>query len=330
MKKDTLISTSLIVAGGILSALCVQSMETGGQLKDSGNPFAIQRSAYGKLFARLSETTIDRVWHLGVEQIVPHYMSGIEHGDSEATVKKEDTPSGSHEIIARSAEDIAATKAANQKTPIDKGKRWIQDRVIAQHTRTNPNSLSQQHLATVYHDIEELLLRSFKMDPTHYAAYDSYHMFLTTYDFGGNPHLKKQAILIANVAISAAQGETEDPEPWLTAAAAGMNLYLLECTPFNEAGKPIPLDVLVKYRDLIGNCMAHFEEVQSRAEENGNWDRLSLDRQMEISQRAHFANRTFGQFAPMIARASTPTSENAPEAEVAETAPAPEGNKPGN
>ena len=77
MKKDHLISAALILAGGILSALCVQPMKSDGQFQDKGNPFAIQRSAYGKLFARLSETTIDRVWHLGVEQIVPHYMSGM-------------------------------------------------------------------------------------------------------------------------------------------------------------------------------------------------------------------------------------------------------------
>ncbi len=103
--------------------------------------------------------------------------------------------------------------------------------------RTNPNSLNERHLATVYHDIEELLLRSFKMDPTHYGAYDSYHLFLTTYDFGGEPHAKEQAVRIANVAIAAASRRTEDPEPWLTAATAGMNLYLMDSRAVRGSGK---------------------------------------------------------------------------------------------
>lgn len=353
MKKDYLISSSLILAGGILSALCVQPMESDGQFQDNGNPFAIQGSAYGKLFARLSETTIDRVWHLGVEQIVPHYMSGIdhdeegehcehcaqgkcdEHDNSVDSAHVSESPSETREEIARSAEDIAAVAAANRKTPLEKGKRWIQDRVVAQHTRTNPNAMSKQHLATVYHDIEKLLLRSFKMDPTHYAAYDSYHLFLTTYDFGGDPHLKQQAVLIANVAISAAQGETEDPEPWLTAAAAGMNLYLLDSTPFVEAGKPIPLEILVRYRDLVGNCIANFEQVQAQAAKNGNWNRLSTDRQMEISQRASFTKRTFAQFEPMIARATKSPGATSPDAptpkgEVAKSDPEPVGSKSEN
>lgn len=358
MKKDHLISAALILAGGILSALCVQPMKSDGQFQDKGNPFAIQRSAYGKLFARLSETTIDRVWHLGVEQIVPHYMSGIEHdehdehcehceqgecaehGKSGGSPHLSELPPITRQVIERSAEDIAAVTAANRKTPLEKGKRWIQDRVIAQHTRTNPNAMSKQHLATVYHDIEELLLRSFKMDPTHYGAYDSYHLFLTTYDFGGDPHVKEQAVLIANVAISSAQGETEDPEPWLTAATAGMNLYLLDSTPFVEAGKPIPLELLERYRDLIGTCISHFEQIQAQAEENGNWGRLSTDRQMEIAQRAYFANRTFAQFEPMIARATKSPGTPAPgaptpgaptpEEKVAKTDPEPLGSKPEN
>jgi hypothetical protein len=322
MKKETLISSLLIVAGLGLTANGIFSLNSTGQFRHSRNPFAIQQSAYGKLFARLSETTVDRVWHLGVEQIVPHYMSGVKHGEggnAEVGIDQAPATNADQEVIDHAEKDKAAVIAANQPTGLDKGKRWIQDRVIAQYTRTNPNSLNEQHLNTVYKDIEKLLLRSFKMDPTHYGAYDSYHLFLTTYNFGGNPAHTEQARRIAAAAMSAVRNENEDPEPWLTAAAAGMNLYLMDAAPYMATGETIPLDILTKYRDQIGYCLAKFDEVQSFSEKAGNWERLSMDRQMEIAERSRFVSRTFKQFDVMIARAESRASAAAPEGEVAES-----------
>ncbi len=321
MKKDTLLSSLLIVAGVALAAHSVISLRSDEQLAHSRNPFAIQRSAYGKLFARLSETTVDRVWHLGVEQIVPHYMSGLKHGqkDDHAHSSEEHHDDLDHDHSHEGHDHLPSRSVAARKSGIDKGKRWIQDRVIAQHTRTNPNGLSQQHLNTVYKEIEELLLRSFKMDPTHYGAYDSYHLFLTTTSLGGSPAKERQARLIAGAAMSAARGETEDPEPWLTAAAAGMNLYLMDAAPYMSEGETIPLDILKKYQEQIGYCLARFGEVQEKSEKAGIWDNLSMERQMEIAERSRFVSRTFQQFDVMIARAESRKSAPSPEGEVAGT-----------
>jgi len=323
MKKETLISSLLIVAGIALAANGVLSMRSAEQLRHNRNPFAIQQSAYGKLFARLSETTVDRVWHLGVEQIVPHYMSGLEHGEEHEEMDSAPSPVADDKSEVLNRADVAATgtekdRLAAQPAGIDRGKRWIQDRVVAQHTRTNPNGLNQQHLNTVYKEIEELLLRSFKMDPTHYGAYDSYHLFLTTTNLGGSPGKAKQARLIAGAAMSAARNEDEDPEPWLTAAAAGMNLYLMDAAPYMEKGEAIPLEILERYRTQIGYCLARFDAVQAKSEKAGIWQNLSFDRQMEIAERSRFASRTFKQFDVMIARAESKMSGDAPEAEVAE------------
>jgi hypothetical protein len=277
----------LIVSGVLLAAFASDSLRRREGLRHSRNPLAVQQSAYGKLLARLGETTIDRVWHLGVEQIVPHYMSGMPHG---VAVKTDG-----------SAPDASAVLPAG--SPLNQGKRWIQDRVIAQHSRTNPNSLTPAHLATVYRDIENLLLRSFKLDPTHYGAYDSYHLFLTTSDFGGTPMANEQAKRIAQIAIATAEAEAEDPEPWLTAAAAGMNLYLMDAAPYNVKNEAIPVDMLKHYRNLIGRCLQRFEEIQARSEQSGIWQNLSMERQMEIAERSLFAKRTFKQFDTLIARA---------------------------
>jgi len=300
MKTASFAPFLMVTAGVALAAAGLSGLRPHSSLRHSHNLMAVQGSAYGKLLARLSETTIDRVWHLGVEQIVPHYMSGKAHGAPE---KKE------HPVPS----------VAAKKDLLDQGKQWIQDRVVAQHDRTNPYSLNKSHLATVHRDIEKLLLRSFKLDPTHFGAYDSYHLFLTTSDFGGSPDAIDQARRIAEVAIGAAFHEKEDPEPWLTASAAGMNLFIMESNPYLKKNETIPLPLLEKYRNKIGYCLGKFDEVQGIAEKAGNWDRLSTDRQMEIAERSLFAKRTFKQFDAMIARFENKNGQSPPAGEVAET-----------
>ncbi|MCB1206694.1 MAG: hypothetical protein KDN18_20720 [Verrucomicrobiae bacterium] len=316
-KSATLTSWFFIAGGLALAAAGMTSMiRPGNPLPSNQNPMALQGSAYGKLLARLSETTIDRVWHLGVEEIVPHYMTGIAHGESESD-HHDDREAHSSPKPGASSASIA--KAAESSNPIRTGKKWIQARVIAQHHRTNPNSLSESHKATVYHDVERMLLRSFKLDPTHYGAYDSYHLFLTTQDFGGSPEAKEQATKVANAAIGAAFQENEDPEPWLTAAAAGMNLYLLEAGPHMQRGESIPLELLREYQQKIGYCLSRFDELQKSSEEAGNWDNLSTERQMEISERSLFAKRTFKQFDALIARAEAKLQPSEPGESVAKS-----------
>lgn len=318
MLKGILFSSFCILSGVGLAAAGLSGLRTGGTPLHSRDTFAIQGSAYGKLLARLSETTIDRVWHLGVEQIVPHYMSGEEENTGRNPLKNSPPTVEDTKVENLSSIEKPATPKSHA-SPLEKSKKWIQERVVAQYTRTNPHSLNQSHLATVHRDIEELLLRSFKMDPTHYGAYDSYHLFLTISDFGGNPQATEQAKQIANVAISAAFKEDEDPEPWLTAAAAGMNLYLMDASPYMEKGEPVPLDILKEYRNKVGFCLQRFEEIQAKSENLGIWEGLSTERQMEIAERSLFAKRTFKQFDVMIARAESKMLPQGPAESVAKS-----------
>ena len=79
----------LLVAVGF-----VRLKATDGALRPDGNPFAIQQSGYGKTLARLSQDTINVVWHLGIEQVNPighdhancdHDHGVCDHGHDEAS-----------------------------------------------------------------------------------------------------------------------------------------------------------------------------------------------------------------------------------------------------
>jgi len=300
LRRSWIPSAALALGGLALAAAAQSSLQHDDLLATDRNPLAIQGSAYGRLLARLSEETVDRVWHLGVEQIVPHHISGDEHDDAHDHSYSDDDE-----------------EPLSPRGPIELAKALLGEMRVVKYTRTNPYSLSERHLATVKREIEGMLLRAYKMDPGHLGAYDSYHLFLTTHDFGGTKQSREHAKTVARATIAAIWNEDEDPEPWLTAATAATNLYLLETEEHKNAGEPIPLETLQHFRNLIAHCIERFRTLQRRSEEEGNWERLSFERQFEIGSRARFTERTFEQFDALIARAierNTPTIES----EVAE------------
>lgn len=303
-----------VVAGVLLTASATGSLYDAGNLRHGNNVFAIERSAYGRLLARLSETTIDRVWHLGVEQIVPHNIPG--HSDSHASETGHEHCDHDHGVCEHDDGHDEHVAKGPRKSPIEATKAWFDEMRVVKYTRTNPYAINERHSQMVKREIEEMLLKSYRMDPTHYGAYNSYHLFLTTYDFGGNDKKRGHARLIAERTIAEVFKEKEDPEPWLTAASAAMNLFLLDTEKFTVEDKPIPSDILKLHQSRVGYCLGQFDQLQKQAEKLGIWENLSTERQIEITQRQRFAERTFGQFEAMIARADAAKSAN-DEGEVA-------------
>lgn len=277
-----------IAALGLFCSLFGGSLlSNSNQLATSENPFGLYRSAYGKLLARLGETTIDRIWHLGVEQIVPHYMSGDKAVTSQA-------PNPDSETASR--EEVAT------KPLVESAKAWLQKRVVSQHSRTNPYALTSSHRERIHKDLANLMMRSYRLDPTHYGAYNSYNLFITHHQFGGTEESREHAKSLAENTIHLIENEDEDPEAFLTAASASMNLFLLETEDARIAGSQIELDTLRRFRKQIAGFLDRFETLQTRAEDSGDWDYLSMDRQVEIAHRYRFTKRTFQQFDAMIAR----------------------------
>lgn len=300
------IAWGLIVLGFLSAFFSTTSLLDKNGLNADNNPFALKRSAYGRLLARLSETTVDRVWHLGVEEIVPHYMSGDTHGESAPA----STPETKDEV----------EKKVVRKPPIEEAKGWIQKRVISQYTRTNPYGMSEKHRLNINLDIADMLKRSYDLDPTHYGAYNSYNLFITHQTYGGSTKGRAIARQLAEETIELVKEEDEDPEAYITAASALMNLFILKTEDARNNQTALDLSVLKEFRDETAFLLGRFEELQERAEAAGNWDYLSFERQVEIAQRHRFTKKTSSQFDAMIARAESRSMSPSPtEAEVAET-----------
>ena len=68
----------------------------------------------------------------------------------------------------------------------------------------------------------------------------------------------------------------------------------------------MPIEALRTHERRISHLIQQFETLQESAEDKGTWENLSMDRQMEITERYRFAKRSFEQFDAMIARLASP------------------------
>lgn len=328
-----------MVFGLLLAGFGFRSLSETEAIRSDLNPMALQKSAYGKLMARLSETTVDRVWHLGVEQIVPHIISGEEHdhdhdhhaghdhSEHHEHHEHHEAEEADEEFVYHVGEDDegedhhhdhsgcsgcpdcpdeAPTLAEESEPPIERAKLWLNRLRFVKYDRTNPKGLNEAHLMTVKKDVEKLLLRSYKLDPLHYGAYNSYHLFLTTHEYGGNEQTMEKARLVANLTMKEAAEENEDPEAQLTGAAAAYNLFHMAADHYRASGARMPLGEVRQHQKNISFFLDRFESFQERAVEAGTWENLSFERQREINERYTFASRSFEQFDAMLARFADP------------------------
>ena len=70
----------LLAAGLVLVVYGTVSLRSADQLRHNQNTFAIRSSGYGQLLAQLSQDTVNKVWHYGIEEVNPYHH----HHDCEA------------------------------------------------------------------------------------------------------------------------------------------------------------------------------------------------------------------------------------------------------
>lgn len=394
---------SLLFGGGLLLLVLglggLRSQKDG--LRYHQNPFAIQRSGYGKVLARLSQNSIDIAWHLGVEQINPKHCSdpncthedhdhGHDHGD-------DDHPEGEHEdhdahqtevpeaelsLLEKAGIDVKSMHcdqcrkaavavlkqgggAADALAAVEKhddeidddvlallpepghvhdehcnhdhghgseGKAtmsegwladsvdWLHDLSFKRYDRTNPHSISERHKLAITQDIADMMLRGYKMDPTDYGVYDGYFLFLTIHEFGGTPEMKEHARLVSRITVDAARDELEDPQPWLTAAGALLNLYFLDQADLKAKGQEAPVKMIEDYRQHMAYLLNQYAVVREKAKAEGRWEAISEARRDAMRDRERFAVMAAKQFDAMLARANAPKEGSGqPQAPVKES-----------
>ncbi|HRX53174.1 MAG TPA: hypothetical protein P5016_01630 [Verrucomicrobiales bacterium] len=353
------LALSLIGGGLLAAAFGFSGLRRSGEDHPHGNPFAIERSGYGMTLARLSQDTVNTVWHLGVEGVAPHGEGDHdhegeghdEHDHAEAGHDDHDEAAEGHAnqegkepalAAAPGAEDPEAARLErlhdalhghkkgaghdcdDEDCPFHQhGEHCHHEEVTHDHLteakdflwdlsktvrygRTNRRPISEAHRLSVAGDIEEMLLRAYRMDPSDYGVYNSYFLFLTINDLRATPVAREQARKISNNTIGEAFAQKEDPAAWLTASGAVLNLFFLDLEDGKQAGKPMAREAVSSYKQKMGYCLQQYAVLKREADRDGRWELLSSDLQKQILERELFNRRTFAQFDAMLERSSLP------------------------
>jgi hypothetical protein len=260
-------SIALIGAGALAWTYAGRPLIANPDLIPPLNPFGINGSPYGEVFAMALQGPIDTFFDAGV--------SGIK---APPAAQADPTPPATPDPSNPSPNNLLASLL----TSLDQ----------ASETRTNPKPASdalRRHLRRV---VENKLRFAYQLDPSHYGNYNSLHFFLTEPALGTHPELTPSAAKLAEDTILYCLKQDHDPRPALTAAAAATNILLLMFADPHEAPPKFSTAQLRHYLLVLDACLARYSRMARAWDLSQQWDRLSPQRITECEMRFHFICKT--------------------------------------
>ncbi len=288
-----LISTCLIGSGMIAWAFAGRVSLSNPDLDAPVNPLGIFGSPYGEVLAMAMQSPIDLHFHEalegGADHDHDHDHESCEHCDHETT----------HEPTGKSQAD-----GTHNDSPHAAGglRQWIAALEKSWAERTNPKPITVAHKRYLRRKIEDKLRFAYRLDPAHYANYNSLHFFLTEPQLGTRPELTPSAARLADETIRYCLRQEHDPRPALTAAAATSNILELM---FNDRHNPQPrfsTGQMRQYLELLDFCIQRHISIARRWDESGNWSLLSPERVAECRERFQFITKFRENSASTIQR----------------------------
>lgn len=286
-----LISTGLIGSGMIAWAFAGRVCLSNPDLDAPVNPLGIFGSPYGEVLAMAMQSPIDLDFHEAVEE-------GSDHDHDHESCEHCD-----HGTSEGSAKESPVQKSKSESPHSEGGLRlWIATLEKSWAERTNPRPITEAHKRYLRRSIENKLRFAYRLDPAHYANYNSLHFFLTEPQLGTRPELTPSAARLADETIRYCLRQEHDPRPALTAAAAASNILELM---FNDRHNPQPrfsTGQMRQYLELLDFCIQRHIQIARRWDETGNWSLLSPQRVTECRERFQFITKFRENSASTIQR----------------------------
>lgn len=260
------------------------------------NPLALNSSPYGMLLSSLLQQPMNVEWHKGIEIHEARHEDKEDHDHAKeergsslpANVETAEKPAHHHaegehceecdgvlgRIFDRSSDVPILSRLSKELEKLTK----------INTTRTNPKPISPAHKLYIARNIEKKMLIAYNLDPTNFAAYDAYFLFLTENPVSGlgNADQLKQAQLITRHTLELSAREQINPLPAISAALATFNIFMLNF-------------VLEKPRDNAFNQMlytkvsehlAKYQRLKAAAEHEGSWEQVPEAWRFQADQRA--------------------------------------------
>jgi hypothetical protein len=278
--RALVIPSVLAVAGVTLWSFGAHKLQAGGDFNFRPNPLGLKQSPYGQVIALAVQGGIDSDWH-GVEAASDeHYCAdcGHSHDDAGETCKTKQI-SDPNSLLGRL--ETAVTERTNTRPP------------------------TAGHKFYLRRQVEDRLKVAYELDPSNYANYNAYHLFLTEPSVGTRPVISDNVKQLADITIDYCLREDEDPRPALTAASATANI--LELMFVHKEN--FKIEQMQKRLANLDWMLSKYRVLTVRWQESGDLERLSEARRLEMEERYKFITKVRDAAEKTIERLSGPSSQ---------------------
>lgn len=290
----TVPTACLIGAGAIVWALASKPLASDAHLDFPTNPFGINRSPYGEVFA------------MAMQGPVATYFDGPgghDHGPGETCTEDHDHAEHDHIHDATCDHDQEPETAKPRPASlVGRFENLIASMDAAHGKRTNPRGESAAHKMYLRRQVEDRLRFAYNLDPAHYGNYNSLHFFLTEPSLGTRPQLTASAAKLAEDTIQYCLQRDDDPRPALTASAACTNIIELMIA---DSRNPEPKFTTAQMRhtlDLLDFSINRYYQLADHWTNIGHWALLSQMRIQECEDRYSFIRKIRDTQAAIIDR----------------------------
>lgn len=169
---------------------------------------------------------------------------------------------------------------------------WLARAREEKSRRNNPTPPGGAHLIAIRRDLRKMLVNAFLLDPGSYTIYEALYLFLTSMDGIDQEKGQQRADELSKFALHWISSENEDPEPWLTASAASINLHL-STTQSGSIPHRAPASPAHEETQILNAaaCLNRFDALWVESGAQGRLDLLSDERRNEIEERREFLGR---------------------------------------
>jgi hypothetical protein len=282
--RNIAINISLAVSGVALWSYGANRLASGGDFDFRPNPLGLKMSPYGQVIALAVQGGIDSDWHGTEARTGDHACSACGHDHGNGTggcTGAKETETADLSFIARIDEAVSE--------------------------RTNPRPATSGHKFYLRRQVEDRLRFAYELDPSNYANYNSYNLFLTEPSVGTRRVLTSRVMSLARLTIDYSLREESDPRPALTAASAAGNI--LELMFLHQENHSVA--EMQEQLQILDYSLARHRSLATRWIESGDFQRLSPARQSEMLERLTFVTKVRDAADATIRRLATSSPDQA-------------------
>lgn len=279
----TLTLATMIVAGMAGSAWVGTMLGDREELQHPINPFGVNRSPYGEVFAMAMQGPINTDFHVGMYGATPEEMVQLQRENERRRPKP-----GSLLIVVPDPEELESTEDPPLPPGVIPKMQHLIDQMRTGHARrTNKLPASDALKFHIRRSAEDKLRLAYNLDPSHYANYNSLHFFLTE-GIGTRPELQASVDELARETIDYCLSREDDPRPALTAAAACTNLLQLMFRQHLYGQRARTLEEMRAVLTQLDEAIATYQRIAAEWDRTHKWQRLSPQRIDECQTRIGF------------------------------------------